>query len=187
MGLHFALDYRVFRKSGECMKLYHGGMAMVADPHIVQGIQSRTTDFGSGFYTTTDYNQAKKWVEIRRERGQTAGGFVSVFEAPDNLLDSRTGGPHPHLKRLIFNAADRDWLDFVMNNRNHPDFFHDNDIVAGPVANDQVYAALSLYEEAFLDINETIRRLKTYKLVNQILFHTEKSLQELVFIGAKQL
>jgi hypothetical protein len=74
-----------------------------------------------------------------------------------------------------------------MNNRNHPGFTHDNDIVAGPVADDRVYAALSLYEDALLDINETIRRLKTYKLVNQILFHTEKSIQELVFIEGKQV
>ncbi|GHU16526.1 hypothetical protein FACS1894163_06050 [Spirochaetia bacterium] len=163
------------------MRLYHGGMEMVEQPHIIQRIHSRTTDFGPGFYTTTDYDQAKKWVEIRRARGQTEGGFVSIFEAPDNLLQN------PHLKRLVFTSADHAWLDFVMNNRNHPGFIHDYDIVAGPVANDRVYAALSLYEEAFLDIDETIRRLKTYKLVNQILFSTEKSIQELVFIEGKQV
>jgi hypothetical protein len=163
------------------MRLYHGGMLIVEQPHIIKRPHSHTSDFGPGFYTTTDYEQAKKWVEIRRARGQTEGGGVSAFEAPDNLLQN------PQLKRLIFNAADRDWLDFVMKNRNHPDFTHDNDIVAGPVANDRVYAALSLYEDTFLDIDETIRRLKTYKLVNQILFSTEKSIQELLFIEGKHV
>jgi hypothetical protein len=163
------------------MKLYHGGSIVVEQPHIIQRTHSHTTDFGPGFYTTTDYEQAKKWVEIRRERGQTEGGFVSVFEAPEALLQNS------QLKRLIFNTAEREWLNFVMKNRNHPDFTHDNDIVAGPVANDRVYAALSLYEEAFLDIDETIRRLKTYKLVNQILFATEKSVQELTFIEGKNV
>jgi hypothetical protein len=42
--------------------------------------------------------------------------------------------------------------------------------------------ALTLFEEGLLDSDETIRRLKTYRLVNRILFHTEKSLDGLAFV-----
>jgi hypothetical protein len=158
------------------MELYHGGKAPVDQPRIIIPSDFRTTDFGSGFYTTTQYEQVKKWVLIKRSRGQTEGGFVSVFEAPDDLLHN------PQLKRLVFHSADKSWLEFVLNNRTHSNFTHDFDLVAGPVANDQVYAALSLFEEGLLDFDETIRRLKTYQLIDQILFHTKKALYELTFI-----
>jgi hypothetical protein len=163
------------------MKLYHGGAEPVEQPRIIIPAGFRTTDFGAGFYTTNDYEQARKWILIRRSRRQITGGFVSVFEAPDNLLQSR------RLKRLVFHSANKSWLEFVMNNRKDSDFTHDYDLVAGPVANDRVYAALTLFEEGLLDFDETVRRLKTYQLVNQILFHTEISLRELKFVRSDQI
>lgn len=163
------------------MELYHGGKFPVEQPRIIVPADFRTTDFGAGFYTTTQYDQAKKWVLIKRSRGQTEGGFVSVFEAPDDLLRN------PRLKQLVFHSADRHWLEFVINNRNHIGFIHDFDLVAGPVANDRVYTALSLFEAGLLDFDETIRRLKSYQLVNQILFHTQEALQELTFIRSERI
>jgi hypothetical protein len=168
------------------MNLYHGSIVAVQKPKIIIPADSHTTDFGHGFYTTTDYEQAKKWVEIRKFRGQipkspAGNGFISVFEAPDDLLQNK------NLNRLIFESPDREWLDFVMNNRTRQDFIHEYDIVFGPVANDRVYAALTLFESRFLDADETIRRLKTYVLVNQIAFHTEKSLRELVFVRSNSV
>ena len=58
-------------------------------------------------------------------------------------------------------------------------------VVAGPVANDRVYATLTLFEVGQLDVEETIRRLKSYKLVDQFLFHTEKALKSLRFVGSE--
>jgi hypothetical protein len=159
------------------MKLYHGGMQIVENPKILTA-HFRKTDFGSGFYTTSDYEQAKKWVAIRRTRGER-GGYVSIFEAPDNLLKNA------ELKLLVYNSAHKEWLTFVMNNRYKDEFAHDYDIVAGPVANDRVYFALSLFEQGLADEEESIRRLKTYTIVNQILFHTEKALQNLTFGGSE--
>jgi hypothetical protein len=156
-------------------------MEAVERPRVIIPTEFRTTDFGVGFYTTSEYEQARKWVFIKRSRQQTAGGFVSVFNAPDDLLQNE------RLNRLVFQSADKRWLEFVMNNRNRIDFTHNYDLVAGPVANDKVYAALTLFEEGLLDFDETIRRLKTYQLVNQILFHTEKSLQELAFIRSDRI
>ena len=39
-----------------------------------------------------------------------------------------------------------------------------------------------LYENGTYNVSETIKRLKTYELSNQISFHTEKSLQTLKYI-----
>ncbi len=161
------------------MKLYHGGLTAVEKPQIIAPITPRTVDFGNGFYTTTDIGQARRWVEIKCLRDNGKGGFVSIYEVDDDLLKSRD------LKALIFESADRTWLDFVMSNRKNRNYNHDYDIVYGPVANDRVYATLTLFESDLLDTEETIRRLKTYKLVNQILFHSEKALSFLKYTGCE--
>ena len=72
-----------------------------------------------------------------------------------------------------------------MSNRTNKSFHHNYDIVYGPVANDKVYAAFTLYESGLLNKENLISELKTYKLVDQYLFHTEKSLQALKFIESK--
>ena len=44
------------------MKLYHGSTFIVKKPNLE--LLKNKTDFGKGFYTTTNIEQAKKWVEI---------------------------------------------------------------------------------------------------------------------------
>ena len=73
------------------------------------------------------------------------------------------------------------------SNRTVKGFRHDYDIVYGPVANDRVYAAFALYEGGVLDKQELIRELRTYKLVDQYLFHTSPALQYLSFVEAKEV
>ena len=47
--------------------------------------------------------------------------------------------------------------------------------------------SFNLYESGIITKAELIRRLKTYKLVDQLLFHTERSLESLKFIGYKEI
>lgn len=157
------------------MKLYHGSIEEVRHPEI--RIPNRTLDYGNGFYTTTSYNHAKEWVQRKIAENNTSHGFVNIFEFDESILQQ--------LNCLIFNSPTEEWLDFVMNNRTNKNFCHHYDIVYGPVANDRVYAAFTLYESGLLDKANLINELKTYKLVDQYLFHTEKSLQSLKFIESK--
>lgn len=106
-------------------------------------------------------------------------GFVNVFEFDESSLDQ--------LNCLIFENPTEEWVDFVMRNRTEKDFSHSYDIVYGPVANDRVYAAFALFEGGFLDKQSLINELKTYKLVDQYLFHTEAALQAIKFIDAKEV
>lgn len=71
-----------------------------------------------------------------------------------------------------------------MANRTNKNFTHNYDIVYGPVANDRVYLQFGLYEAGAISIDTLIRELKTYKLVDQYLFHTEKALTALKFVEA---
>lgn len=92
-----------------------------------------------------------------------------------------------NLKSKVFHNADEEWLDFVMSNRQNIDFTYDFDVVMGAVANDNVYASLNLYEDGFLSKKELLEELMAWKYVDQICFHTEKSLQYLKFIKAEEL
>lgn len=74
-----------------------------------------------------------------------------------------------------------------MANRTDMNYHHAHDIVWGPVANDRVYAAFALYEGGLLNKQELIKELKTYVLVDQLLFHTPRSLACLKFKKAKEV
>ena len=74
-----------------------------------------------------------------------------------------------------------------MANRTRMDFAHDYDIVYGPVANDRVYLQFGLYEAGAISVETLIRELKTYKLVDQYLFHTNKALTALHFVEATKI
>ncbi|MDO4738338.1 MAG: DUF3990 domain-containing protein [Bacteroidales bacterium] len=159
------------------MKIYHGSINKVETPEIRK--PNRTLDYGSGFYTTTSYEQAEAWVRRKMSETKTPKGFVNVYEfSPDE-----TG----QLNTLAFESPTAEWLDFVMKNRTQKGFTHHYDIVYGPVANDRVYAAFALYEGGVISREMLINELKAYKLVDQYLFHTPESLQHLRFIKAKEI
>ena len=158
------------------MILYHGSIDIVENPEI--RIPSRTLDYGSGFYTTTSFRQAEDWVR-RKLNANTLVGYVNVYEFDETLMNS--------LNAMLFESPTEEWLDFVMNNRTNKDFYHDFDIVYGPVANDKVYAAFALYEGGIIDKQNLISELKAYKLVDQYLFHTDKAVKTMKFIEAKEV
>lgn len=151
------------------MELYHGSLEIVKNPEIRQ--PSRTLDYGAGFYTTTDYNQARDWVCRHNKKAQM--GYVNVYDIDmDAVRQANT---------LWFEEPTDDWIDFVDSNRNIPGFSHNYDFVYGPVANDRVYAAFALYESRLLDKQELLTMLKVYDLVDQLLFHTPDALKLLKF------
>ena len=117
------------------------------------------------------------------DQTQKGTAEVTEFLFDESIMQSN------ELKILIFEDYCEEWAKFVVANRNSKSEFsaHDYDIVYGPVANDRVYAAFALYEGGLLDKQSLISELKTYKLVDQYLFHTEQALQTLTFIEAKEV
>lgn len=159
------------------MKLYHGSLEEVKNPEI--RIPDRPLDYGSGFYTTTSFEQAEGWVRRRMKDKACDKGFVNVYDFDEQKAKQ--------LRQLIFSSPTDQWIDFIMSNRLQKNFAHDYDIVYGPVANDRVYASFALYESGIIDRDELIKRLKTYKLVDQYLFHTDASLHCLKFVESKEI
>ena len=48
------------------MQLFHGSLSPVVVPDFK--LLNNKTDFGKGFYTTTDYDQAVKWTFVKKSR-----------------------------------------------------------------------------------------------------------------------
>lgn len=156
------------------MKVYHGSLEVVEHPMILR--PNRKLDYGEGFYTTTSEKQSKEWAERRMLEKHSDCGYVNIYDFDETKISE--------FKSLIFTEPGKEWAEFVLANRTQKGFTHDYDIVYGPVANDKVYIQFSLYESGVISIETLIRELKTYKLVDQYLFHTEKALKALNFIEA---
>ena len=156
-------------------RVYHGSIDEVVNPEIRQ--PNRSLDYGSGFYTTTSYEQAKRWVERRMKDKGVAIGYVNIYELDEEVIKD--------MKSLFFEKPTEEWVNFVMRNRTERSFIHDYDIVYGPVADDSVYTQFSLYEGGIISLPTLIHELKTYKLVDQYLFHTEKSLLAIKFVKSE--
>ena len=156
-------------------RVYHGSIDEVVNPEIRQ--PNRSLDYGAGFYTTTSYEQAKRWVERRMKDKGVAVGYVNIYELDEKLVKN--------MKSLFFEKPTEEWVSFVMRNRTERNFIHDYDVVYGPVADDSVYTQFTLYEGGIISLSTLIHELKTYKLVDQYLFHTEKSLLAIKFVESE--
>lgn len=160
------------------MIIYHGSTVLVEHPEI--RISETFLDFGVGFYTTTSYEQAERWAKIKMRREHTDIGYVSSYQFD---LDSAKESTVIHK----FDTADMDWLTFVVENRRgviSPSLI---DMHIGPVADDNVYRSIRLFETGVYDAEETIKRLKTEILHDQWTFHTDKSLSYLSFYGYTEI
>ena len=157
------------------MLLYHGSNLVVEKPKILT--PNRYLDFGNGFYTTSNPEQAKNFadkVTARKKEGQST---VSVYE-----LDEKRFG---ELNILSFESADEAWLDFVSDHRNGTAKEDDYDLIRGPVADDDIFRTFILCSSVVLSKEQTLDALKIKKLFDQYVFASEKAIGLLKFIGTK--
>ena len=149
------------------MIIYHGSTVSVEDPKILQS--GRWLDFGPGFYATSNKEQAGRWAEIVATKRKAGIRVITEYEFDFDVAKKE-------LTIISFDKPDYEWLDFVCLNRSGRIPSEPFDIAIGPVANDQVYTVVTLYEQGVLSKEAAIMELKVRELYNQILFHTEKSL-----------
>lgn len=160
------------------MRLYHGSVVEVRKPSLRYA--RKKTDFGRGFYTTTQKEQAEHWTTIKIDRAKDAKRkVVSVYEFDEAIL------AEPDINIREFKGADEAWLNFVVGSRKGVQ--HDYDLVFGPVANDKVFTVVNLYESGVLDAPAAIAELKAYKTYNQLSFHTKRVLDALKFVEAYEV
>jgi len=116
------------------MRLYHGSNVVVERPRIIKS--DRRLDFGTGFYTTSDFEQAKRWADLKFKRCEEGAPIVSVYEIDMAEIEN--------INFIRFESADKDWLRYVSKNRKDEDYADSYDMVIGPVANDRTMPVISL-------------------------------------------
>jgi len=154
------------------MTLYHGSNVMVETPNL--SLSRKNLDFGAGFYTTLNKKQAMAFaqkVTIRKEQKRQC---VSVYNFDIKAAET-------NLDVLQFSSPDKLWLNFVHHNRRGIYNGKQYDLVIGPVANDDVFATLIVYEQGILNVEQTLEALKIKELYNQYVFKTEKALSFLKY------
>lgn len=156
------------------MILYHGSNVIVDRPKLIQ--QNRYLDFGFGFYTTTNKNQAISFANKVAKRRETGQKMVSIYEINEVVAFSECS-------ILRFDKPNEAWLDFVSDNRSGNYEGETYDFIFGPVANDDVYRIFTLYTAGVLTKEQTLEQLKIKKLYSQLVLTSEKALSYLHFVG----
>lgn len=159
------------------MRLYHGSTMTVRKPSLRPG--RTNADFGKGFYTTSNPEQAERWAHIKQEREGASRAVVSVYEFDESILDNQD------LNIRRFTGADEPWLVFVTDCRKSR--LHPYDLVQGPVANDKVFTTVNLFESGVLSAEAAILQLKAYKTYDQLSFHTARVIGALRFVEAYEV
>ncbi len=117
------------------MVLYHGSNMAVEQPDLNH---SKTNlDFGAGFYTTSDLDQAKRWAVSTTRRRGTGEATVTVYRVNSTLWRPMA------VQR--FTSPNKAWLEYITVNRKHLPDESAWDIVIGPVANDDTQQTIGIY------------------------------------------
>ena len=133
----------------------------------------RELDFGKGFYTTSDMEQAARWAWRTAKRRGESSAFVTVYEVNEDELKN--------IRLLSIDSPNVEWLNLVVKNRKGEYIAGDWDIISGPVADDQTAQVIDLYLEGAYDEEEAIRRFLTQRLKDQYAFKTDEALKLLIF------
>ena len=158
------------------MYIYHASNVIVERPALIQ--QNRFLDFGFGFYTTLNKEQAADFAQKVMLRRRAGKAIVNIYEVDEERLKSSCS-------MLTFEEPSGEWLDFVCANRTNTYQGMRYDLIYGPVANDDVYTTVAAYLNGTFTREITLAALKVKKLFNQLVFASTKSLSYLQFKGVE--
>jgi len=158
------------------MTVYHASNIEVRKPMLVES--NRMLDFGPGFYTTTNREQAIRFAKsVVAKRGGSP--VLNSYEFDES------GFGRCLVRR--FDGPTSEWLDFVAANRTGKYVGVRYDLVFGPVANDKVYSTVLLYMRGFMSREATIAELRVHKLYDQLIFATPTAFGFLDFVKSEAL
>lgn len=158
------------------MILYHSSNVEVKKPMLVES--NRMLDFGPGFYTTTNREQAIRFAKgVVAKRGGVP--MLNTYEFDESVF--------ANFLVCKFDSPSEAWLDFVAANRSGTYAGIRYDFIMGPVANDNVYATIGLYMQGFMSREATINELRVRKLYDQLVFASPKTFNHLTHVRTEVL
>ena len=159
------------------MVVFHGTNVVIEQPGIIN--RFKTLDFGEGFYTTENEMQARDFaIKVCQRRTPSLYPIVNCYEFTEDISKFAV---------LKFEAPNEKWLDFVVERRKGIILTEKYDLIIGPVANDDVFGTIILYEAGQLDKESALKKLNVKTLYNQMAFCSELVLDKLTFIKSYQM
>lgn len=137
------------------MLVYHGSSTEVKQPNL--SFSDTNTDFGLGFYVTTDPLMAERWAANKKD------SVVSVYEFDIDGLNVKSFG------------VTREWLLYICKNR-VPDRFRsvteqDADkfpVIIGPTADDKMFKMLNRFFDDEISEDVAVTCLSAVRIGEQI-------------------
>jgi hypothetical protein len=137
---------------------------------------ARKSDFGRGFYTTSDFKQALKWSNKRANNfnefrtHNKVEGIVLTLDINTYIFDQLNG--------LIFENTGYRWTKFVHRNRSQAiKFRHGYDFVYGNVADGSIDALIDLKDSGKISYNKMMKLMRHKYSSDQLSFHTWDSIK----------
>ena len=156
------------------MRLYHSSNMIVEHPDVQHS--RNYLDFGRGFYLTSIHEQAVRYAQRFKRRGQPA--WLNVYELVVDI---------DRWNIKTFDTYNKQWLDFVAQCRDGNDV-GDYDMVIGGIANDRVILTLDRYFAGEISQDETLGLLRLEKPNIQYCIRNDKMLNEcIIYIESQQL
>ena len=138
--------------------VYHGGTEKIEQPHCKLGRVN--LDFGQGFYVTDLKEQAQTWANnMARSRKRIPVLNRYIMDRESIIRTYRC---------KIFTAYDKEWLEFIVVNRQGLNEAQKYDYVEGGVANDRVVDTVNLYIAGLMEMETALRELSKHQPNNQM-------------------
>lgn len=157
------------------MKLFHGSNQYIFSIDLSKSKPFK--DFGQAFYLSDEITQAQKMAEAKVIQ---FGGDISIteFDFDKNLLLNN------QLNVKIFNSYDKEWAEFIFNNRDeNQNFTHSYDIVYGPIADDYIGLQIRDFKRNNITFEQFLNKIQYHKGITfQYAFCTEKAIKTLIRI-----
>jgi hypothetical protein len=153
---------------------------------------NKFTDFGIGFYTTSNYSQAYSFANMKAKEHNTYEYNIKL-KCPDyniNLVKPIVFAYSININKLsrmngyIFHKPDKKWAEFIYNNRLEDikisDFYNTNkkyDFCYGYMGDSIIVPLLLDIRNGKIGFNEFYKKIQPFdKNQNQLSFHTYKAL-----------
>ena len=151
------------------MIVYHGSIDIVKVPDTKHSYT--TLDFGTGFYVTSNKEQARRWAYRKALYANKDRGYINSYDMKENYTSFNV---------KTFPDDLQEWIDFVCRCRSKGDDYRKYDIIIGMVANDRVFRVVDLYLQGVWDKLRALQEIKAYPDYNQIAFISQKAIDNLL-------
>lgn len=158
--------------------VYHGGTEKIEQPHCKLGRVN--LDFGQGFYVTDLKEQAQTWANnMARSRKRIPVLNRYIMDRESIIRTYRC---------KIFTAYDKEWLEFIVANRQGLNEAQKYDYVEGGVANDRVVDTVNLYIAGLMEMETALRELSKHQPNNQMCILNQEIINKyFIFDGTENL